>query len=325
MKAILRLAYGPASALQLADIDKPTPVDDQVLVRVRAASVNPYDWHLMRGTPYLMRLVFGFLKPRSPRLGGDFSGTVESIGSRVRGFKPGDEVFGSGPGAFAEYLTISETRVAAKPAGIIFEQAAALPIAGITALQALRDKGQLQRGQQVLINGAAGGVGAFAVQIAKSLGAEVAAVCSAPNMEFVRSLGATLVFDYAKQDFAAQGRRFDVLLDNVGTRSLADCLRALKPNGIYIGNGGGTPRDNRWGLAILGSMVRSRVLSWFVSQKLVGVLARMNAADLAYLANQVETGNLTPVISRRYELSKVPEAIRYLETCRARGKVVIEI
>jgi NADPH:quinone reductase-like Zn-dependent oxidoreductase len=325
MKAILRPTYGTADVLQLADIEKPAPAEDQILVKVRAASVNPIDWHLMRGTPYLMRLGFGLPKPRSPRLGADFSGTVESIGNRVSRFKSGDEVFGVGRGSFAEYLTISEDKVAAKPAGLTFEQAAALPIAGLTALQALRDKGQVERGQQVLINGAAGGVGTFAVQIAKSLGAEVAAVCSTPNVEFVRSLGAILVFDYTKDDFAADGRRFDVLLDNVGNRSLADCRRALKSRGIYIGNGGGTPRDNRWGFAMLGSMIHSLVLSSFVSQKLRGILANVNAKDLADLANRVEAGQLMPIIGRRYELSKVPEAIRYLETSHARGKVIIEI
>lgn len=325
MKATLRPTYGTPDLLRLADIEKPTPADDQILVKIRAASVNPFDWHLMRGTPYLMRLGFGFPKPRSTRLGGDFSGTVESAGSRVTRFKPGDEVFGVARGSFAEYVTISETQVASKPPRVTFEQAAALPIAGLTALQALRDKGQVQRGQQVLINGAAGGVGTFAVQIAKFLGAEVAAVCSAANVDLVRSLGAARVFDYTKEDFAAAGRQFDVLLDNVGSRSLADCRRVLKPRGVYIGNGGGTPDDNRWGFAVLGSMIGSLVLSCFVSQKLRGILANVNAKDLAALANLVEAGQLTPVIIRRYELSQVPEAIRYLETSHARGKVIIDL
>lgn len=311
--------------LRLADIEKPTPADDQILVKIRAASVNPFDWHLMRGTPYLMRLGFGFPKPRSTRLGGDFSGTVESAGSRVTRFKPGDEVFGVARGSFAEYVTISETQVASKPPRVTFEQAAALPIAGLTALQALRDKGQVQRGQQVLINGAAGGVGTFAVQIAKFLGAEVAAVCSTANVDLVRSLGAARVFDYTEEDFAAAGRQFDVLLDNVGSRSLADCRRVLKPRGVYIGNGGGTPDDNRWGFAVLGSMIGLLVLSCFVSQKLRGILANVNPKDLAALANLVEAGQLTPVIIRRYELSQVPEAIRYLETSHAHGKVIIDL
>ncbi len=325
MKATLRPSYGTADVLRLVDIEKPVPADDEILVKVRAASVNPLDWHLMRGTPYLLRLGLGLPKPRSPRLGGDFSGTVEAAGIRVTRFQPGNEVFGVARGSFAEYVTVSETRVAAKPRGVSFEQAAALPIAGLTALQALRDKGQVQRGQRVLINGAAGGVGTFAVQIAKSLGAEVAAVCSTANVDLVRSLGATRVFDYTKEDFAAAGRQFDVLLDNVGSRSLADCRRILKPGGVYIGNGGGTPDDNRWGFAVLGSMIGSLVLNCFVSQKLRGILANVNAKDLAALADQVDAGQLTPVISRRYELSQVPEAIRYLETSHARGKVIIAL
>ena len=325
MNATLRPTYGTADVLRLADIDKPVPADDEILVKVRAASVNPYDWHLMRGTPYLIRLGLGLPKPKSPRLGADFSGTVESAGSRVTRFQPGDDVFGVSRGSFAEYVTVSETRVAAKPPGVTFEQAAALPIAGVTALQALRDKGQVQRGQQVLINGAAGGVGTFAVQIAKSLGAEVAAVCSTANVELVRSLGATRVFDYTAEDFAAAGRQFNVLLDNVGNRSLADCRRVLKPRGVYIGNGGGTPDDDRWGFGMLGSIIGSVVVFCFVSQKLRGILANVNARDLAALANLVEAGQLTPVISRRYELRQVPEAIRHLETGHARGKVIIDL
>lgn len=323
MKAILRPTYGAADVLQLVDIEKPAPADDQILVKVRAASVNPFDWHLMRGTPYLMRIGLGFPQPKSSRLGGDFSGTVESVGSRVTRFRPGDDAFGVARGSFAEYVTISETQAAPKPSGVTFEQAAALPIAGLTALQALRDKGQVQRGQQVLINGAAGGVGTFAVQIARSLGAEVAAVCSTANVDLVRSLGAARVFDYTKEDFAAAGPQFDVLLDNVGNRPLADCRRALKPGGIYIGNGGGTPNDNRWGFAMIGSMIGSLMLGCFVSQKLRAIIANVNAKDLAALAAMVETGQLTPVIGRRYELSQVPEAIRYLETSHASGKVII--
>ena len=325
MKAIVRPTYGTADVLRLADIEEPAAADDQILVKVRAASVNPFDWHLMRGTPYLMRIGLGVPQPKSPRLGADFSGTVESVGSRVTRFQPGDEVFGVARGSFAEYVTISEAGVASKPPGVTFEQAAALPIAGLTALQALRDKGQVQRGQQVLINGAAGGVGTFAVQIARSLGAEIAAVCSTANVDLVRSLGADRVFDYTKEDFAAAGPQFDVLLDNVGNRSLADCRRALKPRGIYVGNGGGTPDDNRWGFAFVGSMMGSLVLNYLVSQKLRGVFANVNAKDLAALAGMVEAGQVTPLISRRYELSQLPDAIRYLETSHARGKVIINL
>jgi NADPH:quinone reductase-like Zn-dependent oxidoreductase len=325
MKAIVRSEYGTAEVLRLADVDKPAPAEDQLLVKVRAASVNPLDWHLMRGTPYLMRIGLGLPRPRSPRLGADFSGTIEAVGGRVAQFKCGDDVFGVASGAFAEYVIVSETRVALKPAAIPFDQAAAAPIAGLTALQALRDKGRVQPGLQVLIHGASGGVGTFAVQIAKTLGAEVAGVCSTPNVDLVRSLGAARVFDYTKEDFAAGGRRFDVLLDNVGNRSLSDCRRVLKPHGIYVGNGGGGPDDNRWGFAFIGGMIRSLIVSWFGSPKIRGIVANVNQKDLAALGQMIGAGQIAPVIGRRYDLSEVPEAIRYLETSRACGKVIITL
>src|ERR1700693_315143 len=324
MKAIIRSAYGASDVVKLVDVDKPAPADDQLLIKVRAAAVNPLDWHLMRGTPYLMRVALGLPRPKSPRLGADFAGTVEGVGSRVARFKLGDEVFGVARGSFAEYVTVPETRgVASKPPGITFEQAAAVPIAGLTALQSPRDKGQVRPGQHVLIHGASGGVGTFAVQIANVLGAEVAAVCSSRNVDLVRSLGASHVFDYTKEDFAAGGRQYDVLLDNVGNRSLTECRRVLKPRGVYIGNGGGGPDDMLWGFSVIGSMIRSLILTPFVSQKLRGILANMNHKDLTELGKLIEPGQIPPVIDRRYGLSDVPEAIRYLETSRARGKVII--
>jgi NADPH:quinone reductase-like Zn-dependent oxidoreductase len=326
MKAIIRSVYGASNVLKLADVDKPAPADDQLLIKVHAASVNPFDWHLMRGTPYLMRVALGVPRPKSPRLGADFAGTVEGVGSRVARFKLGDEVFGVARGSFAEYVTVPETPgVASKPPGITFEQAAAVPIAGLTALQSLRDKGQVQPGQHVLIHGASGGVGTFAVQIANSLGAEVAAVCSSRNVDLVRSLGASHVFDYTKEDFAAAGRQYDFLLDNVGNRSLSECLRVLKPGGVYVGNGGGGPDDMLWGFSVIGGMIRSLLISPFVSQKLRGILANMNRKDLTEMGTLIETGRITPVIDRRYGLSDIPEAIRYLETSRARGKVIITL
>lgn len=325
MKAIVRTTYGTADVIQLAGVEKPFPADNELLVKVRAASVNPFDWHMMRGTPYLLRIAVGLPRPKSPRLGGDFAGMVEAVGRRVTRFQPGDAVFGVARGSFAEYVTVSETKnVASKPSGLTFEQAAAVPIAGITALQALRDKGQVHAGQQVLIVGASGGVGTFALQIAKWLGAEVSAVCSTRNIDLVRSLGASRVYDYTKEDFAAAScEKYDVLLDNVGNRSLADCRRALKPRGIYVGNGGGGPDDILWGFSFIGGMLRDRLLNAVISHKLRGIIANINDKDLTTLAKMIETRTITPVVDRRYSLSQVPEAIRFVETTHARGKVII--
>ena len=326
MKAILRPVYGKADVLQLSEIEKPAPAGDQLLVKVRAASINPFDWHLMRGTPYLMRIGVGFPKPKSPQLGGDFAGIVEAVGPGVKRFKPGDDVFGVSRSSYAEYLTIAEAKnVAAKPAALTFEQAAALPIAGLTALQALRDRGRVQPGHRVLINGASGGVGSFAVQIARSLGTEVVAVCSTPNVELVRSLGASRVFDYKKEDFAAGGPQYDVVLDNVGNRSLADFRSVLKPHGILVGNGGGGPDHMIWGFGFIASLIHSLIASAFGSRKFIGVFANVNEKDLTALADLVVSGKITPVIDRRYSLSETPEAIRHVESMRARGKVIITV
>src|SRR5216117_2189618 len=268
MKAIVYCDYGVAN-LKLENIEKPTPNDDQILVRVRAASVNPYDWHFIEGTPYIMRMMgVGLRKPKDTQLGVDFAGTVEAVGKNVTQFKPGDEVFGGRAGAFAEYVCPRADRaVALKPANITFEQAASVNIAGITALQALRDKGKVQAGQKVLINGASGGVGTFAVQIAKSFGANVTGVCSTRNVDLVQSLGADQVIDYTKEDFTKNAQRYDVILDNVPNHSLSECRRILNPNGKYVMIGGGGPNDSRW-VGPFGRVIQTMVLSRFVSQKM---------------------------------------------------------
>jgi NADPH:quinone reductase-like Zn-dependent oxidoreductase len=325
MKAIVYCDYGVAN-LKFQDIEKPTPADDQLLVRVRAASVNPYDWHFVEGTPYLMRAMgLGLRKPKDIRLGVDFAGTVEAVGKNVTKFKPGDDVFGGRGGAFAEYVCPRADRaVALKPANITFEQAASVNIAGITALQALRDKGKVQPGQKILINGASGGVGTFAVQIAKSYGADVTGVCSTRNVDLVRSLGADQVIDYTKEDFIKSDQRYDVILDNVANHSLLECRRVLKPKGTYVLIGGGGPSEQGL-IGPLAKPIKAMLLSPFVSQKMGMMMADANQKDLAILADLMQSGKVKPVIDRTYKLSEVPEAIRYLEQGHARGKVVITV
>ena len=325
MKAIVHCDYGVAN-LKLEEIEKPTPADDQILVRVRAASVNPYDWHFVEGTPKIIRLMgIGLRKPKEIRLGVDFAGTVEGVGKNVTQFRPGDEVFGGREGAFAEYLCRRAVgAVALKPASITFEQAASLNIAGITALQGVRDKGKVQPGQKVLINGASGGVGTFAVQIAKNFGADVTGVCSTRNVDLVRSLGADRVIDYTKEDFTKGDQKYDVILDNVANHSLSEFRRILTPNGKYVMIGGGGANEQ----GVFGVMLRplkAMVLSKFVDQQMGMMLADSNQKDLSLLAEMVESGKMKPVIDRRYKLSEVPEAIRYLEEGHARGKVVITL
>src|SRR5712692_9147716 len=268
MKAIVYRDYGSPDVLRLEEIEKPVPNDNQVLIRVRAASVNPLDWHYMRGTPYIGRIEMGLLKPKVTRLGVDYAGTVEAVGRNVTQFKPGDEVFGGRTGAFAEYVSVLEDRaVVLKPANLTFEQAASVPIAAITALQALRDKGKIQPGQKVLINGASGGVGTFAVQLAKNFGAEVTGVCSTRNVELVQSLGADHVIDYTKEDFTKGDQHYDVILDNVANHSLSECRRVLTPNGIYVLIGGGGV--NEQGLVgPLGKALNAALYSRFVKQKM---------------------------------------------------------
>ena len=326
MKAIVYCDYG-VSNLKFQDIEKPTPADDQLLVRVRAVSVNPLDWHFIEGTPYIGRFLFGFgaRKPKDTQLGVDFAGTVEAVGKNVTKYKPGDEVFGGRTGAFAQYVCVRESRgVALKPANITFEQAAAVPIAAITALQALRDKGHVQAGQKVLINGASGGVGTFAVQLAKSYGAEVTGVCSTRNLDLVRSIGADHVVDYTKEDFSKAGQRYDLILDNVGTQPLSQFRRALEPKGECVMVGGGGPNDGR----LIGPMARpikALLVSPFVSQKFGMLFAQLNHDDLAFLADLMQSGKVTPVIDRTYKLGDLPDAIRYLEQGHARGKVVVAV
>src|SRR5881275_154056 len=313
MKAIVYSDYG-LSNLKLENIEKPVPNDDQILVKVRAASINPYDWHFVEGTPYIMRMMgVGLRKPKDIQLGVDFAGTVEAVGKNVTQFKPGDEVFGGRGGAFAEYVCPRATRaVALKPASVSFEQAASVNIAGITALQALRDKGKVQPGQKVLINGASGGVGTFAVQIAKSLDADVTGVCSTRNVDLVKSLGADHVIDYTKEDFAKSGQRYDVVLDNVPNHSLSECRRVLNPQGKYVLIGGGGPNDNRW-IGPFGRIIYTSLLSRFVTQQMGMMIADANQKDLTILADMMQSGKIKPVIDRTYKLDEVPDAIRYLE------------
>jgi NADPH:quinone reductase-like Zn-dependent oxidoreductase len=323
MKAIVYCDFGTADVLKLENIEKPTPGEDEILVRVRAAAVNPLDWHTMRGTPYIIRIGSGLRKPKVTRLGVDYAGTIEAVGRNVTQFNPGDDVFGGRTGALAEYVSARADRaVVLKPANLTFEQAASVPIAAITALQGLRDAGKVQPGQKILINGASGGVGTFAVQIAKAFGADVTGVCSTRNVALVRSLGADHVIDYTKEDYTRGERRYDVIMDNVGNRSLLDNRRVLNPEGRFVLIGGGGPDNGRW-IGPLAKPVRAAMLSWFVTQDMGMMLAELNKEDLAILSDLMETGKVTPVIDRRYSLSDVPAAIRYLEQGRARGKVVI--
>ena len=325
MKAAVRHCYGPPDVLRLEDVERPTPADNQVLVRVHAAAVNPLDWHYMRGTPYVMRLDVGFGAPKNPRLGVDFSGTVEAVGKDVKRFKPGDEVFGGKFGAFAEYVAVNEDgSIVLKPTNLTLEQAASVGVAAITALQALRDRGKIQPGQKVLINGASGGVGTFAVQIAKSFGAEVTGVSSTRNVELVRSIGADHVVDYTKEDYTQGGEAYDVILDNVANRSLLANRRVLKPGGRYILIGGGGPDAGSW-VGPLVAPVKALVLSWFVSQDMGMFLAEFNQADLAALRDLMQAGKVTPVIDRHYPLSEIAAAVEYLEEGHARGKIVIDV
>jgi NADPH:quinone reductase-like Zn-dependent oxidoreductase len=323
MKAIVYRCYGSPEVLKLEEIAKPSVEDDRMIVKVHAASVNPLDWHYMRGEPYLVRAMAGLGKPDSIQMGVDFAGTVESVGKHVTRFKPGDEVFGGRDGAFGEYVSVAETgSLAMKPTNMTFEQAAAVPIAAITALQALRDKGNLQSGQSVLINGASGGVGTFAVQIAKVYGAKVTGVCSTRNLALVRSIGADEVIDYTHEDFTQASQRYDLIIDTVGTHSLSDYRRVLKPDGALVIVG--SLDKDRWLGPILG-LVDAKLYSSFVSQKIVFILAELNPKDLDTLRDWMQAGKLTPVIDRRYALSEVPEAIRYLEQGHARGKVIVTV
>jgi NADPH:quinone reductase-like Zn-dependent oxidoreductase len=323
MKAIVYRCYGSPDVLKVENVEKPTAADNEVLIKVHAASVNPLDWHFMRGMPYFMRLQAGMGAPKDTRLGVDFAGTIEAAGKNVKRFKPGDEVFGGADGAFAEYVAVPEDdALALKPSNISFEQAASVPIAALTALQALRDKGRLQPGQKVLINGASGGVGTFAVQIAKSFGADVTGVCSTRNVDMVRSIGADHVIDYTQEDFTASGIHYDLIIDTVGNHSLPQYRRALTPTGIFVVVGG--PNDGHW-IGPMTGFINAKLLSPFVSQTFVPFLARLTQKDLSNVADLMQAGKVTPVIDRSYKLSEVPAAMRYLEQGHARGKVVIAL
>jgi NADPH:quinone reductase-like Zn-dependent oxidoreductase len=322
MKAAIYTKYGPPDVVQIRDIEKPVPKDDEVLVKIRTASVNPLDWHFMRGEPYVVRAMSGLTKPKITRLGVDVAGLVEAVGRTVTQFKPGDEVFGACRGAFAEYGCTPESSLTIKPRNLTFEQAGTVSVAGRTALQGLRDKGQIQAGQKALVNGAAGGVGTFVVQIAKSFGADVTGVCSTRNLDMVRSIGADRVIDYTQEDFAKSGQRYDIFFDCFANHSLFACRRVLNSKGIYIAVGG---PSGPWMIGLLGRVVAGPLLSVLTSQKFVTFMAKSSKEDLRILGELMEAGKVTPVIDRRYRLSEVPEAIRYLEQGHARGKVVITV
>ena len=321
MKAIVYHNNGSADVLKLAEIEKPIPRDDELLIKVHAASVSPLDYHLLRHA-FLRRVMSTLTKEKITRPGRDVAGQVEAVGRNVTQFKPGDEVFGACLGAFAEYACARESALAIKPHNVSFEQAGSSPVAGLTALQALRDKGQIQPGQKVLINGAAGGVGTFAVQIAKAFGAEVTGVCSARNVEMVRSIGADLGLDYAREDFTSNGQHYDVIFDLVANHSFSEHRRALTPKGTCIragmmGLGGSMIR-------LLGRWIPELAMSPFVSQKFTSFMAKLNREDLTAIGELMAEGKVTPAIDRRYSLSEVPDAVRYVEEGHARGKVIID-
>ena len=323
MRAAVRDRYGPPDVVEVREIERPLPADDEVRVRVRASSVNPVDWHTTTGTPYLVRGLGGLRTPKSPRIGVDFAGIVEAVGRDVAGYREGDEVFGVRLGAFAEYVCVKEAAVAPKPATASFERAAAVPVAGITALQALRDKGRVRPGQRVLINGASGGVGTFAVQVAKAFGAEVTAVCSTRNVDLLRSLGADHVVDYTEADFTRGSERYDLMLDIAGGRSWADCTRVLTPSATVVLVGG--PKPNRLTGLSLRHLARARLGTLIGDRTSVVFLASITPDDLVTMSELLEAGNVTPTIDRRYPLDDVAAALRYLGEGHARGKVVVTV
>jgi NADPH:quinone reductase-like Zn-dependent oxidoreductase len=322
MKAVVSRCYGGPDALQFVDVERPQPGPNEVVVQIKAAAVNPLDYHYMRGSPYLMRLALGIGSPDDPRMGVDFAGIVAEVGSEVSKFNVGDAVFGGGSGAFAEYLTIAESGgLAVKPDEVEFDQAAAIPIAALTALQALRDHGGLQPGQKVLINGASGGVGTYAVQIAKSMGAEVHGVCSTRNVEMVKALGADHVYDYKNENYTDSGNEYDLIVDMVGSQSLTANRRVLKPNGRMVLVGGS---KGNW-IAPFWSPLKSAMLAPFIDQQIGLMIAEMDGDDLSHLATMMAEGELTSRIDTHFPLAETGEALRYLETRRARGKVIINV
>ena len=321
MKAIVYAQYGSPDFLQLREVARPAPKEDEVLIRVHAASVNAADWHYLRGAPFLFRLETGFPKPKNTFLGADVAGRVEAVGRNVTQFQPGDEVFGdlseSGRGTFAEYVCASENALALKPANISFEEAAAVPMAAVVALQGLR-AGKIQRGQKVLVNGASGGVGTFAVQIAKAFGAEVTAVCSTMKLDLVRSIGADHVIDYTQEDFTRNRQQYDLILAVNGYRSISDYKRALSPTGTYVMSGGDTAQ-------MMEAMFLGPWMSRKGSRKMGNLAAKPNQKDLIFVKELLETGKVVPVIDRCYPLSEVADALRYLEEGHAQGKIVITV
>ncbi|HLJ48363.1 MAG TPA: NAD(P)-dependent alcohol dehydrogenase [Bryobacteraceae bacterium] len=322
MKAAICNEYDSPDSIRIQDVEKPVPSDNEVLIQVRAASLNPADWHMKKGKPFAIRFIMGLRRPKDPRLGLDVAGRIERIGTNVTRFRPGDDVFGSCRSACAEYACGPESAFVKKPENITFEQAAAVPVAAYTALQGLRDNANVQPGQKVLINGAAGGVGTFAVQIAKWLGASVAGVCSTRNADLVRSIGADQVIDYTQVDFTRGTQRYDVLFDLVANHSLRARLRVLKPKGVYIGAGilgRASMIGMVWGLLLI------PFFSWFVSQKVGMLLARKSERDLALMHDLLEAGTVRPVIDRCYRLSEIPDAIRRLDGKHARGKIIIVV
>ena len=326
MKAIVHDGYGPPEDLELRDIDTPGIDDKRVVIRVRAVSLNPVDWHLMRGEPSFLRMVGG-KNPKRRIPGHDVAGEVEAVGARVTQFHPGDDVFGACSGGLAEYATSVEKRLARKPSALTWEQAASIPVAGCTALQALRDHGRLRAGQHVLVNGAAGGVGTFAVQMAKALGAEVTGVCSTRNLELVRSIGADHVIDYTVEDFTRAGQRYDVIVQLAGNRTAAEMRRALAPRGALVVVGGGTGReDDQGGMAeVMRLMIIGQLFSRFMRQRELMFMASIRHADLAFLASLIEARRISPVIDRRYSLKEAADAFRHLETGHARGKIIVTV
>ena len=324
MKAVVQDRFGPPHTMQLLSVDRPEIGSGEVLLKVHAAAVNPYDWHMVRGDPRVARLMggVGLTKPKARIAGVDVAGRVLDVGSDVHDLRPGDEIFGFALGAFAEYAIADAALVVPKPAGLTFEQAAALPMAAVTALHAIRDRGKVQSGQRVLVNGAAGGVGTFAVQIAAALGAEVTGVCSARNTDMVRNIGATHVIDYGSEDFADGTRQYDVILDNVGNRIIRDLRRAATPTGIVIVNGGGSPGHI---IGAVGSILRAAIVNLFVPQQITMIPTTWSREDLLAVTEMVDTGTLRPVIDRTYPLADAAAGLQHVEAGHARGKVVITV
>ena len=323
MRAAVRERFGPPEVVEIRDVDKPVPADDEVLVRVRATSLNLGDWYAVAGRPYVGRLDVGVRAPKEKRLGTDYAGVVEAVGENVTGFEPGDEVFGGRTGAWAEYVVAKADRaIVPKPANVSFEEAAAVPVAALTALQALRDRANVQPGQKVLVNGASGGVGTFAVLVAKALGAEVTAVCSTKNLEQARLLGADHVVDYTNDDFSREGRRYDVVIDVAGNRSWSTYKRGLEPNGTLVCVGG--PRKHRV-MGPLGGVIGKWIAGKLSRRNVTFFIAKFNKRDMEALGELLAAGKLTPVVDRRFELAEIGDALRYMGEAHPRGKIVITV